>query len=67
MDRYETFAQISYQVRSRLSEIIGALRLILDDLTDDPEEDERILNDTYAAALEILNILESLEATGNQA
>jgi hypothetical protein len=25
------------------------------------------LNDTYAAALEILNILESLEATGNQA
>ncbi|HEY9690170.1 MAG TPA: ABC transporter ATP-binding protein [Coleofasciculaceae cyanobacterium] len=66
-ERYETFANISYQVRSRLNDIIGALRLILDDLTDEPDEDDRILHETYASALEILNILESLEATGNQA
>jgi subfamily B ATP-binding cassette protein MsbA len=66
-ERYDTFATISYRVRSRLGDIIGSLRLVLDDLNDDPDEDDRILAETYQAALDILDTLESLEATGNHA
>lgn len=51
----------SYEVRSRLTPMIGFLRLVVDDLADSHEEREELIGESYNSALRLLNTLEFLE------
>ena len=51
----------SYEVRSRLTPMIGFLRLVVDDLADSHEEREELIGESYNSALRLLSTLEFLE------
>ncbi|MEA5471198.1 ABC transporter ATP-binding protein [Spirulina sp. 06S082] len=50
-------SRLSYQVRSQLNTMLGSLQLVTDDLTDTPEENQELLEESYASALELLKTL----------
>lgn len=54
-------AQTSYQIRSLLNSLLGALSLIMTGTVDDPEEQAEFTQEAYEAALELMKSLETLE------
>ncbi|MBE9126614.1 MULTISPECIES: ABC transporter ATP-binding protein [unclassified Coleofasciculus] len=57
----ETLIKASYDARSRLNSMIGSLRLLADDLVDTPEEQNELLEESYSAAITLLNTIELFE------
>lgn len=54
-------AQTSYQIRSLLNSLLGALSLIMTGTVDDPVEQAEFTQEAYDAALELMKSLEALE------
>jgi hypothetical protein len=51
----------SYEIRTRLNNMIGSIRLLADDLVDTPEEENELLEESYSSAISILNTIEYFE------
>ncbi|GAB4213896.1 MAG: hypothetical protein OHK0012_10870 [Synechococcales cyanobacterium] len=53
----EFLANTSHELRTPLNGIIGFLRLVLDGITDSPEEEKDFLQEAYRSALHLLNLI----------
>lgn len=53
----EFLANTSHELRTPLNGIIGFLKLIMDGMADDPEEEEEFLQEAHHAALHLLNLI----------
>ncbi|HEY9809583.1 MAG TPA: ATP-binding protein [Halomicronema sp.] len=53
----EFLANTSHELRTPLNGMIGFLKLIMDGMADDPEEEEEFLQEAYRAALHLLNLI----------
>lgn len=53
----------SYEMRTRLNNMIGSIRLLADDLVDTPEEQTELLEESYSSAISILNTIEFFETS----
>jgi signal transduction histidine kinase len=53
----EFLANTSHELRTPLNGMIGFLKLILDGMADDPQEQNEFLNEAYRSALHLLNII----------
>ncbi|NEO28815.1 MAG: ATP-binding cassette domain-containing protein, partial [Kamptonema sp. SIO4C4] len=62
----ELRTRLSYEVRTRLNGMLGTLQLITDDLVDTPEEKQELIEESYEAALALLNTLAFFEEHGSQ-
>ncbi len=62
-DVESSFAKTSYEVRTRLSSMLGSLGLIVDGLVDTPEEQLELVEEAYESASDLLKQLELLETT----
>lgn len=62
----DALEKISYEIRSRLTPMIGFLRLVVDDLVDSPAEKDELIEESYDSALRILKTLEYLQASANK-
>ncbi len=62
----KTLIATSYEVRSRLTPMIGFLRLVVDDLVDSQEEKEELIGESYNSAVRILRTLEFLEKSAEK-
>ncbi len=62
----DALEKISYEIRSRLTPMIGFLRLVVDDLADSPAEKDELIEESYDSALRILKTLEYLQASANK-
>lgn len=51
---------IDDQLRNPLNGIIGSLKLILDDIVDDPDEQRSFLQDAHASAMGLFNIINDI-------
>ncbi|MBP0019720.1 MAG: ABC transporter ATP-binding protein [Cyanobacteria bacterium SBLK] len=58
--------RLSYEVRTRLNAMLGLLQLVTEDLVDTPEEREELIEESYEAALQLLNTLAFYEEHGAQ-
>ncbi len=56
----------SYEVRSRLTPMIGFLRLVVDDLVDSLDEKEELIGESYNSAVRLLRTLEFLEKSAEK-
>ncbi|MEG3439804.1 ATP-binding cassette domain-containing protein [Pannus brasiliensis CCIBt3594] len=54
----ERLAYLSYETRGSLNLMLGSLRLIADDLLDDPDERQELLDQSYRSALQLLDSIE---------
>jgi ATP-binding cassette, subfamily B, bacterial MsbA len=59
--RNEVLTQTSYEIRSRLNSLLGALQLILEGQTDTLEEQNAFTQDAYQSAVHLLRNLDLLE------
>jgi signal transduction histidine kinase len=50
-------ANTSHELRTPLNGMIGFLKLIMDGMADDPEEQAEFINEAYRSALHLLNII----------
>lgn len=57
----QSLLRISHEMRTRLNSMIGFLRLLLDDLTDNLQERRELIEGSYKSAYKILNTLEILQ------
>jgi subfamily B ATP-binding cassette protein MsbA len=62
----DALVQTSYEVRSRLTPMIGFLRLMVDELIDSPEERQELTEEAYKSAIGLLNQLELIEEKPKQ-
>lgn len=53
----EFLANTSHELRTPLNGMIGFLKLIMDGMADDPEEEEEFLQEAHRAALHLLNLI----------
>lgn len=53
----EFLANTSHELRTPLNGMIGFLRLILDGMADDPEEQEEFLQEAHKSAIHLLNLI----------
>ncbi|MEO1093665.1 MAG: ATP-binding protein [Cyanobacteria bacterium J06638_28] len=53
----EFLANTSHELRTPLNGMIGFLRLILDGMADDPEEQQEFLQEAHKSALHLLNLI----------
>lgn len=53
----EFLANTSHELRTPLNGMIGFLKLIIDGMADDPEEQEEFLREAYRSALHLLNLI----------
>ena len=53
----EFLANTSHELRTPLNGMIGFLRLILDGMADDPEEQDEFLQEAHKSALHLLNLI----------
>ncbi|WP_008318886.1 ATP-binding protein [Leptolyngbya sp. PCC 6406] len=53
----EFLANTSHELRTPLNGMIGFLRLILDGMADDPEEQKEFLDEAHNSALHLLNLI----------
>lgn len=53
----EFLASTSHELRTPLNGIIGFLKLILDDMADDPEEEREFLEEAHKSALHLLDLI----------
>ncbi|MBP0019712.1 MAG: ATP-binding cassette domain-containing protein [Cyanobacteria bacterium SBLK] len=54
---HELRSRLSYKVRSQLNAMLGSLQLVADDLADTPEEQQELIEESYASALGLLKTL----------
>ncbi|BAY39110.1 ABC transporter, transmembrane region [Nostoc sp. NIES-2111] len=57
----QSFLRISHEIRNRLNSMIGILRLLLDDVTDNSQEHQELIEDSYKSAFKIINTLDIFE------
>jgi len=62
----EALVKTSYEVRSRLTPMIGFLRLVVDDLVDSEEEREELLEESFDSAVRLLRTIEFLEESAKK-
>lgn len=53
----EFLANTSHELRTPLNGMIGFLKLILDGMADDPEEQQEFLNEAHRSAIHLLNLI----------
>ncbi|MBD1936421.1 ATP-binding protein [Microcoleus sp. FACHB-68] len=53
----EFLANTSHELRTPLNGMIGFLKLIMDGMADDPEEQEEFLKEAYRSAIHLLNVI----------
>lgn len=53
----EFLANTSHELRTPLNGMIGFLRLVLDGMADDPEEQEEFLQEAHKSAIHLLNLI----------
>lgn len=58
---YELRNRVSYEARNRLNTMLGSLRLVNDGLIDSPQEKYELIEESYNAAIYLLNTIESFE------
>jgi len=56
----EFLANTSHELRTPLNGMIGFLKLVLDGMADDPEEQEQFIEEAYNSALHLLNIINDI-------
>lgn len=56
----EFLASTSHELRTPLNGIIGFLKLILDDMADDDEEEQEFLEQAYHSAIHLLNLINDI-------
>ncbi|MEG3438280.1 ATP-binding protein [Pannus brasiliensis CCIBt3594] len=56
----EFLASTTHELRTPLNGIIGFLKLILDGMADDPEEQREFLEESYKSALHLLNLINDI-------
>jgi signal transduction histidine kinase len=56
----EFLANTSHELRTPLNGMLGFLKLILDGMADDPEEQEEFIGEAYRSALHLLNIINDI-------
>lgn len=54
-------ARRSYEIRNRLNAMIGSLRLLVDGIVTDPDEQTELIEEAYYSTLNVLRSLEALE------
>ncbi len=52
---------IPHELRTRLNPTIGFLRLLLDDLVDNPQERRELIEESYKSTMRVSNIIDVLE------
>ncbi|MEH1842039.1 MAG: ATP-binding cassette domain-containing protein [Nostoc sp.] len=57
----QSLLRISHEIRTQLNSMIGFLRLSLDDLVDDSQEQQKLIEDSYKSAWRILNTIDVFE------
>ena len=62
----EALVKTSYEVRSRLTPMIGFLRLVVDDLVDSEEERKELLEASFNSAVRLLRTIEFLEESAKK-
>ncbi|WP_089129396.1 ABC transporter ATP-binding protein [Tolypothrix sp. NIES-4075] len=55
---HQSLIRISHEMRSRLNSMIGFLRLILDDMVDNPQERQELIAESYKSAFITLNAVD---------
>lgn len=63
MARDEALMKGSYEVRTRLTPMIGFLKLLVDNLIDSEEEHDELVKESYHSATHILKTIEFMENT----
>lgn len=63
MARDEALIRSSYEVRTRLTPMIGFLKLLADDLVDSQEERDELVKESFHSATHILKTIEFIECT----
>ena len=56
----EFLANVTHELRTPLNGIIGFLKLILEGMADDPEEQEQFLNEAYKSSIYLLDIINDI-------
>lgn len=56
----EFLANTSHEIRTPLNGVIGFLKLILDDMVDDPEEQHEFIEEAHRSAVHLLSILDDI-------
>jgi ATP-binding cassette, subfamily B, bacterial MsbA len=54
----QSFTRISHEIRTRLNSMIGFLRLLLDDMAENPQEKQELIEQSYKSAFRILNAID---------
>lgn len=52
---------LSYEIRTRLNDLLGSLRLVNDGLVDNEKEREELIEESYQSAILLLNTMEKFE------
>jgi signal transduction histidine kinase len=56
----EFLANTSHELRTPLNGVIGFLKLILDGMADDPEEQKQFIEEAHGSAIHLLNIINDI-------
>ena len=56
----EFLASTSHELRTPLNGILGFLKLVLDDMADDKEEEREFIGQAYDSALHLLNLINDI-------
>ncbi|MEM9217423.1 MAG: ATP-binding protein [Cyanobacteria bacterium P01_F01_bin.150] len=56
----EFLANTSHELRTPLNGMIGFLKLVLDGMADDPEEQHEFINEAYRSAVHLLNLINDI-------
>ncbi len=57
----ENLLRIPHELRTRLNPTIGCLRLLLDDLVDNPQERQELIEESYKSTMRVSNIIDVFE------
>jgi subfamily B ATP-binding cassette protein MsbA len=57
----ENLLRIPHELRTRLNPTIGFLRLLLDDLVDNPQEQQELIEESYKSTMRVSNIIDVFE------
>jgi ATP-binding cassette, subfamily B, bacterial MsbA len=57
----ENLLRIPHELRTRLNPTIGFLRLLLDDLVDNPQERQELMEESYKSTMRVSNIIDVFE------
>jgi ATP-binding cassette, subfamily B, bacterial MsbA len=57
----ENLLRIPHELRTRLNPTIGFLRLLLDDLVDNPQERQELMEELYKSTMRVSNVIDVFE------